>query len=288
MTSKSQAFIKNPIYVSYTSLSDFLKCPKSYYYKNIYKQSLPPQAGVEIKDLYRIQIASPYLTLGAVVHDTIKWYLQMRGQIEKNQLEAKFRNLWLKYKGKRGGFCDDLQEAEFGRRGLKMLSNFWDNVLKLEKPIPAFDLIKLNLHDNLILIGRLDFIGELPDDSLHLIDFKTGMQDEKDSLQLHIYAILAQNQLGKKVVKISYWYLDKDISPKEAVLDSLEEKLEWLKEKSQELKKAIEGGNWVCIKEKEGLCRDCKAYQAIIDGKGEYQFSDHAFKKQIYYLDLEN
>lgn len=272
-------FIKNPIYISYTSLSDFLKCPKAYYFKNIYRDK---NTG------YRIQIASPYLTLGAVVHDAIRWYLQMQGQVTKEQFEKKFRNLWLKFRGKRGGFIDDLQEAEFGKRGLKMIFNFFENAKNLEKTIPAFDLIKYPLVDNLILIGRLDFIGEDKDGNLHLIDFKTGAQDEKDALQLHIYAILAENALGKKITKISYWYLDKETESKEAVLDSLEAKMEWIKMKSMEIKKTIEVGSWVCIKnglEDGKLCRDCQDYQDILEGKGQYQFSDHAYKKMIYYLD---
>ena len=267
--------LNRPIYISYTSLSDFLKCPRAYYFKNIYRDK---NTG------YRIQITSPYLTLGAVVHDTIRWFLEMNSQIIKENFEKKFRNLWLKFKGRRGGFIDDAQEAEFGKRGLKMIFNFLENVKNLEKSVPFFDLIKYPIDDNLILIGRLDYIGEMPDGSLHLIDFKTGTQDEKDALQLHIYAILAQNNLNKNVKKISYWYLDKDISPKEAVLDDLDEKLQWIKGKSREVKKAIEEGNWVCIKDPD-LCRDCQDYEALLEGKGQYQFSDHSFKKMIYFLD---
>lgn len=31
------------------------------------------------------------------------------------------------------------------------------------------------------------------------------------------------------------------------------------------------------------LC-ECQKYQTIIDGKGEFQFSDNDFKKDIYFL----
>ena len=105
-----QEFIKNPIFVSYTSLSDFLKCPRSYYLKNIYRD---PKSG------NRIQIASPHLSLGSTVHDSIKWFLEMQGQVTKDQLENKFRNFWLKYSGKRGGFTSKDEEAIFGRRGTR-------------------------------------------------------------------------------------------------------------------------------------------------------------------------
>ena len=71
-------------------------------------------------------------------------------------------------------------------------------------------------------------------------------------------------------------------------MDGLEEKLKWLKDKALQIKQAIEEDSWVCIKGDSpagGLCNDCKNYQAVIDGKGEFQFSDAAFKKDVYFLD---
>ena len=116
MITKSKTdYIKNPIFISYTSLSDFLKCPRTYYFKNLYRDK---------KTGNRIQVASPYLSLGSTVHDSVKWYIEMDGQITYDQLEKKFRNFWLKYSGKRGGFATREDEAVFGKRGIKMLDNF--------------------------------------------------------------------------------------------------------------------------------------------------------------------
>ena len=271
-------FIKNAIYLSYTSLSDFLKCPRSYYLKNIYRD---PKTG------FRIQIASPYLSLGSTVHDSVKWYLEMRGQVTKKQLEDKFRNLWLKYRGKRGGFESREQEAEFGKRGLKMLDNFFTNAQILEKITHKVDFPPLNLFEDVILMGNFDFVGEKEDGTLHVLDFKTGAKDEKDPLQLYIYAILAEANLSKPVSSASFWYLDREDKPKEIVLDPLEPKLEWVKSKAKELKEVIGKGEWVCIKNDAlngASCRDCKDYQAIVDGKGEFQFTDFRYKKDVYYL----
>ncbi len=106
-------------------------------------------------------------------------------------------------------------------------------------------------------------------------------------MQLHIYAILAESNFQKPVSKLSFWYLERESTPKEAVLDSLEERLEWIKDKALEIKEAISKDNWVCIK-KDDLCSECKNYQAIIDGKGEYLFSDDDFRKDIYFLDQFN
>lgn len=268
-------FIKNPIYLSYTSLKDFLKCPNSYYLKNIYRDP---------KTAFRIQIASPYLTLGSTVHDSVKWYLDNKGQAAKDQLMQKFRNFWLKYRGKKGGFATLEEEGNFGNRGLKMLDNFLNNAQRLEKSAPAVTFPKYNLVEDIVLIGNFDFVGEKVDGSLHVVDFKTGANDEKDSLQLYIYAILAEVNLEKEVSAASFWYLDRDDSPRQIVLDPLEGKLKWICEKAKELKAALQKNEWVCIKKDRGFCRDCRDHQAILDGKGEFQFSDYRYKKDIYYL----
>lgn len=274
---QSKEFIKNPIYLSYTSLKDFLSCPRAYYLKNIYRD---PKTG------FRIQIISPYLVLGSTVHDAIKWYLDMQGQVTDEQLIQKFRNFWLKYRGKRGGFSSLEEEATFGKRGLKMLDNFLKNAKQLQKSAPNITFPKYNLVENVVMIGNFDFIGD-NGESLDIVDFKTGANDEEDTLQLYIYSILAEANFGKPVKKASFWYLDRDDKPKEIVLDPLEPKLDWLKEKGLELKKAVEENNWVCIKSPEPAegCRDCKDYSSIIEGKGEFQFTDYKYKKSIFYLD---
>lgn len=271
---QKQEFVKDALFISYTGLKDFLKCPKSYYLKNRYKD---PKSG------NKIQITSPYLTLGSLVHDAIKWYLQTGRTAKKDDVIKNFRNRWLKYRGKRGGFASVSEEGDFGRRGLQMLDNFFKNT-DLEQNIPLYDFLRFRLNDKIFFNGKLDFLGQLPDGSLHVLDFKTGTKEEDDSMQLHAYAILAQSALQKVVSKISYWYLDKDTLPKEAVLDPLEGKLEWIQEKCKGIERAVLENDWACIKG-ENLCNDCRNYQSIIDGKGEFQFTDEAFKKDIYYLD---
>lgn len=268
-------FIKDALWISYTGLKDFLKCPRSYYLKNRYRD---PKTG------NRLQIASAPMTLGSLVHDAVRWYLQTGRLATFEDVVKKFKNHWLKYRGKRGGFTSLEEEGDFGRRGLKMIDNFMKNAKILEPNIPAYDFLRYRLDEGTVLNGKVDFIGELPDKSLHILDFKTGVKEEDDPTQLHTYAILAESNLQKQVSKISYWYLDRETAPKEAVLDLLEEKLAWLSKKALEIKTAINANDWVCI-EGEKLCNDCRNYQAIIEGKGEFQFSDENFGKDIYFLD---
>lgn len=276
---QKQEYIKDALWISYTGLKDFLRCPRAYYLKNRYRD---PKTG------NKIQIASAPMTLGSLVHDAIKWYLQTNRTAGLDGVIAQYKNHWLKYRGKKGGFSSREEEADFGKRGLAMLDNFMENAKVLEANVPIFDFVRFRLDEKIVLTGKLDFVGELPDGSLHILDFKTGAREEEDPTQLHTYAILAESNLQKPVSKISYWYLDRESTPKEAVLDGLEEKIAWLRDKALQIQLAVEENNWVCIKDgpaTAGLCNDCRNYQAVIDGKGEFQFSDENFKKDTYFLD---
>src|SRR5476649_1046372 len=51
------------IWVSHSSIGDFLKCPRAYYLHNVYKD---PKTG------RKINIASPALSLGLAVHTTLE------------------------------------------------------------------------------------------------------------------------------------------------------------------------------------------------------------------------
>lgn len=270
-------FIKDALWLSYTGFKDFWKCPRAYYLKNRYRD---PKTG------NRLQIASGPMTLGFLVHDAIKWYLQTGRTASLDDIVKKYRNHWLKYRGKRGGFSTRQEEADLGKRGLQILDNFYKNRAILEKNIPEYGFLRYILDDKIVLNGKVDFVGELKDGSLHILDFKTGSKDEDDPTQLYIYGILAESSFQKPVSKISYWYLDRDSAPKEAVLDPLEEKLEGLKSRAKEIEEAVKKDKWVCA-EGGSLYNECKKYEAIIAGKGEFQFSDTEFKKDVYFLPIK-
>ncbi len=271
----STPFIKDAIFLSYTSLNDFAKCPRTYYLKNVYRDP---------RNNYKLQIASPYLTLGSVVHDTINWYIDSSQRPTPEQAVCQYRNFWQKYRGRRGGFTTLEDEASFGKRGLLMLDNFLQHAGDLGKSAPPAHFPKIVVEGKVVLTGNMDYVEELSDGTLHIIDFKTGTKDEDDPTQLYLYALLAESYFGKRVSKISYWYLDRDDAPKQAILDPLEKTLDWLQEKGREIKLAWEKNEWECS-HPEGPCRDCQDYTAIIEGKGEYVFTDHKYKKEVFYLD---
>src|SRR3989338_11010542 len=131
-------FIKGALFLSYTSLKDFEKCPRSFYLKDIYRD---PKTG------FRMQIPASYMTLGALVHDAIKWFLQKDRLPSKDEMIDQYRNHWRKYRGKRGGFTSLEDEAALGKRGLEMLDNFYRNFTKLEPNMPAYSFLRYILDE---------------------------------------------------------------------------------------------------------------------------------------------
>ncbi|WP_460990051.1 PD-(D/E)XK nuclease family protein, partial [Staphylococcus aureus] len=85
----------------------------------------------------------------------------------------------------------------------------------------------LDEDENIILSGKIDWVEYIEgDDSIHIIDFKTGKHEEdEESLQLPIYTLLAKNLQKRKVAKISYWYLD-DANPKTIVEKEIPNEIE--------------------------------------------------------------
>jgi len=83
-------------WVSHSSISDFLQCPRAYYLKNVYKDP---------KTRHKIQLMSPPLALGAAVHNVLERLSVLpTDQRLAVSLVKKFEEEWKNISGKRGGF----------------------------------------------------------------------------------------------------------------------------------------------------------------------------------------
>src|SRR3989304_2963034 len=100
-------------WVSYSSISDFQKCPRAYFLKNIYRN---PDTG------NKVQLASAALSLGQAVHEVIESLstLPVEKRFKANLLQ-KFDKAWQKVTGKKGGFFNQKNEDEYKHRGEEML-----------------------------------------------------------------------------------------------------------------------------------------------------------------------
>lgn len=268
------------VWVSHSSIGDYLKCPRAYFLKNIYRDP---------KTRHKITMMQPSLALGQAVHDVIESLATM--PVEERFLEAlsvKFDRAWQKVTGRLGGFRDEKEEKKFKDRGVQMITRVSDHpgplkqkAIKIRQELPHFWLSE---EDNIILCGKIDWL-EYDDmtDSVRIIDFKSGKFDEDpDSLQLPIYFLLASACQSKIVSGMRYWYLDRDDGIVDLPLPSRVNAYERVFERAKRIQLARTLGRFVCKNNKEG-CRACEPMEAIVAGKGEF-VGINDFGQDVYVL----
>jgi len=252
------------VWVSHSSISDFLKCPRAYYLRNVYKD---PKTGHKITQM------KPALALGQVVHDVIDEISTLSVDERLSiSLVKRLDTHWDKVKGKLGGFMSKEEEEEYKKRGIKMLEiveefpgPLVNKAVKIPQELPHYWISE---EDNIILCGKIDWLEYIEtSDSVHILDFKTGKTEEgKDSLQLPIYYLLVLNTQNRKVSKASYWYLAKDKVPVEVSLPDADEAYTQVMEVAKRIKLGRQINHLKCPKDG---CYACIPLERIVDGEGE-------------------
>lgn len=265
------------VWVSHTSINDFLKCPRAYYLKHVYKDP---------KTRHKMKLMGPSLALGSAVHEVLESLSQLpRNERFVKPILDRFEDAWSKVSGKKGGFLDKDTEFKFKQRGMDMLKRVVKNpgpidlpAVKIQRGLPYF---WLSPEENIILCGKIDWLEYLPEsDSVRIIDFKTGKHEEdSDSLQLPIYNLLVHNCQKRKVSGAGYWYLDSedDITPKE--LPDLNDSRQKVLDVALKMKLARQLQRFKCA-EVRG-CRYCSPYEEVLQGKTEFIGSDE-YNYDIY------
>jgi len=253
-------------WVSHSSISDFLKCPRSYFLRNVYKD---PRTG------HKMTIMSPPLSLGQAVHEVIESLAVLpAAERLKISLVKRLDPVWIGISGKKGGFKTHSEEMTYRDRAEQMLINLQEDpgpilrkAIKIKSSINLPNYF-LSEEDNIILCGKIDWLEYLPEtNSVHIIDFKTGKNTEpEDSLQLPIYLLLATNTQGRKVSGASYWYLDRDDGIVEKKLPDISESFEKVYTVARRIKLARQINHFKCPK---GGCFACRPYERILKGEGE-------------------
>lgn len=270
MTSDS----KTAIWLSYSSISDYLRCPRSYFLKNVYHD---PVTGKKIK------LVTPSLSLGQVVHEVLENLSKLKVEDRFTEpLFNRFEERWQKVSGKPGGFFSLSTEQEYKKRGQDMLTRVTKNpgplkklAVKLAVDLPHYFLSE---EDNLILCGKIDWLEYFPEiDSVGIVDFKTSKYAEDPaSLQLPIYHLIAHNCQKRPIKEVSYWYLEtNDFSEKQPLPDLVEFSVQILKI-AKDIKLARTLGRLVCPNGDKG-CKYCKPYEDVLVDKAELVNSDNRY-----------
>jgi RecB family exonuclease len=266
------------VWVSHTSISDFLKCPRAYYLRNVYKD---PKTG------HKVQLLSPALALGQAVHEVIESLAVLPTTDRfKESLLIKYDRAWKKVAGKRGGFTDETTEAQFKEQGAQMLRQVMqhhgplDNLaVKIKESLPHFWLSE---EEGIILCGKVDWLEFLPDsESVHIIDFKTSKAEESESsLQLPIYHVLVHHTQKHRVSKASYWYLRLADAPVEKELPDLETARAEILEVAKRIKLARKLEHYKCPTDG---CFACTPFERILSGEATY-VGENDFRQDLYIL----
>jgi ATP-dependent helicase/DNAse subunit B len=258
-------------WVSHSSMGDFIKCPKAYYLHNVYKDPNTRR---------KINIVSSALSLGLAVHEVLEGLgkYKTEDRFDRNLL-SDLDSAWKKVSGKKGGFKSIEEEDEVKKRAVKMIERVIKNPAPMQTKIVRLKEAEnglppnyyLSEDKNIILCGKIDWLIWKPeDDSLHILDFKTGKHEEnEDSLQLPIYQLLLKNLQKRSVTGASYWYLDRDDKPIDVVLPDSDESYSRVYALAQKVKYARENNEFSCPKGIDG-CFSCRPFQRILDGEAEY------------------
>ncbi len=264
------------VWVSHSSMGDFLKCPRLYYLRNVYKNP---------KTNKRWTIMTPPLALGQAVHEVIEGLAALpREDRFKDSLEKKFEVSWEKVRGEKGGFKNKAQEDEYKERGMRMILRVKQNpgvlanrAIKIKAKddngnidnsftLPRY---KISVEDNIMLCGKVDWLEYLEENnSVHIVDFKTGKNEEDAaSLQLPIYLLLTKNCQKYEVSKASYWYINQDDAPKSVELPNEKLATEEILKVAKRIKLARSLNLMTCEK---GGCKYCLPFEALFNGGGKF------------------
>lgn len=254
------------VWVSHSSIGDYLKCPKAYYLNNLYRDK---ETG------NKISIIQPPLALGQAVHEVLE-SLSVLPTVErfKIPLVDLFEIAWKKVSGKMGGFFDKDTEARYKQRGLEMLNRVSRSpgplsrkAVKIKADLPYFWLSEA---DNIILCGKIDWLEYLEsEDAVHIIDFKTGTKKEDaESLQLPIYHLLVKNCQNRMVKAASYWYLAENDNLDSVELPDLLESKNRVLTIAKKIKLARQFNKFECQSGGDS-CWACRDLQKVAGGEAE-------------------
>lgn len=266
------------IWVSNSSISDYLRCPRLYYLRNVYKDPI---------SRHKINIINPSLALGQIVHEVLEALSKLK--VEERftvSLLTTYNSLWEKVEGKLGGFTDKDEEVNTKNRGAAMLQRVIDHpgpllnkAVKIPDDLPHYFL---SIEENIILCGKIDWLEYIPtNNSVNIIDFKTGKNEESpSSLQLPIYLLLVHNLQKRHVSIASYWYLERDNEPLEVKLPSVDEANKIVLEAAMLVKNARINGEYLCPK---GGCFACRPFEKILRKEAEF-IGTGGYNQDLYIL----
>jgi putative RecB family exonuclease len=181
--------------LSPSSIATFRQCKLQYKFRYIDK--LGDQYGR----------ARPYYTMANHVHATLQNLFSVV-PIQNRTVETATRLLRKNWRRYRVGFRNRADEKRWAQRALDEITRFVAEHDMTITPMMLESPVEARITPGLTLRGRVDRVDRQLDDSLHVIDYKTGLMPETiDWTQLELHALILCRSTRFLVSKVSYLYL---------------------------------------------------------------------------------
>ncbi len=183
--------------LSHTQIETYDMCPLKYQFSYVYRIPKPD---------------SPHLVFGINMHKALEEFYRL---IKDGEAPDKrdLIDLYEKYWDGRG-FKSKAQEESYKKKGRESLEAYFETNKNDFKNPPLFleEDFLIKIEENLEIRGKIDRVQELGGGIVEVVDYKTGKaKDQKyadKSLQLSIYAMALEQMWGRKVGRLSFYYLD--------------------------------------------------------------------------------
>jgi DNA helicase-2/ATP-dependent DNA helicase PcrA len=187
--------VAEPLQLSASAIECYCKCPMQYLFQNMWSIRGGPRAT---------------MTFGSVMHTTIKEFaggIAKRGKFPFEDVMAVYDREWRSM-----GFPDDYQEEEYRKAGREQLENFHRTYVAAPPDMAHQEKsFELHLDHDVIVKGRMDQVNRLDSKAVEIVDYKTGKPKDakkaKDSLQLSVYALAAEEALELKPERLVFYNL---------------------------------------------------------------------------------
>ncbi len=204
MAGETQEQFRQRIRLSYSKMSLYLNCPRSY--RKLYIDKVPPKP-------------QPFFSFGTTIHETFERVYDPVNPIPKPSLERVLEIFEEVRMTHREGFDSDATEEQYRQDGIRQIKMYYNHFIKDCEFKPAYsieDYFEIPCGKYAVMTGFIDRIDKLEDGTYEILDYKTEptmrTQDAIDhDKQLSIYYWACEDTLGLKISKLSLLMLDHDV-----------------------------------------------------------------------------
>ena len=203
MVGETQEQFRQRIRLSYSKMSLYLNCPRSY--KKLYIDKVPPKP-------------QPFFSFGTTIHETFERVYDPINPMPKPSLEKVLQIYDEVRLTHREGFASDAIEEQYRQDGIKQITMYYNRFIAPVEFKPAYsieDYFEIPCGKYAVMTGFIDRIDKLDDGTYEILDYKTeptmrSQEAVDNDKQLSIYYWACEDTLGLKISKLSLLMLDHD------------------------------------------------------------------------------